>query len=197
MLLKTMQAKPPETPAIGHKLIRRPSIKGALSALRLELAESETIQPAAVIGRLRAQALTSPADLLIKEAVTTGTDPDGAPIIQDVWRFREPDELTPDQRAIVASVSLNTRHMADGSIRQTVSYKTADGQRALDALAKVLGLNRETVSHEHSGTIQHKVGAMFEFIATNPGAAETTARISRAGRGDSRRRPVLIEQTPE
>jgi hypothetical protein len=195
---------PKSAGVIGHKLLKRPSITRALAALRVELAESETVNPEAVLGRLRAQAMTSPADLLVKRDRpvigpdgSPALDDDGRPRVQSVWEFREPDELTPDQRAIVSAVSLNTRQLSDGTIRQTISYKTTDSQRALAGLAAALGMNSETVRHDHSGTIEHKAAAVFQFIAANPDGADTTRRISRDNAGDSRRQPVTIDQIPE
>lgn len=195
----------PRTAAqIAHKLLRKPSITRAIDALAAELAKAGTVEPAAVLSRLRAQAMTSPADLLVKrrhyivnKAGEPVTDDDGRPAWQYVWQFREPDELTADQRAIISAVSLNTRHLANGEVRQTVTYKTTDGQRALDGLARALGMNSETVNHSHSGTIEHKAAAVFRFIAENPGAADTTKRIARENREHSRRRPVTIDQLPE
>lgn len=195
----------PRTAAqIGHKLLKRPSITRALQALRVELAESETVAPAAVLARMKAQALTDPSSLLVKRSVPVvnqsgiaATDPEtGAELAQTIWAFREPDELSPDQRALVASCSLNTRTLSDGTIRQTIAYKTVDSQRALADLAKALGLNSETVEHSHSGHVSHSVAGMFRFIADNPANAETTARISGTGR-DGRRRPVILEHGEE
>jgi hypothetical protein len=68
-----------------------------------------------------------------------------------------------------------------------------DSQRALSDLAKALGLNSETVNHQHGGEIRHNVAGMFRFIADNPENAETTARIG-ASSANGRRRPVTIDQ---
>jgi hypothetical protein len=190
--------------AIGYKLLRRPSICRALAALRAELADSGAVAPAAVLSRMKAQALGNVTDLLVKrrrpivnDAGQPAIDSEtGAELAQDVWEFRPPDQLSPEAAALVAAVSLNTRQMRDGSIRQTISYKTVDGQRALADLAKALGLNSETVNHTHGGTIEHSVSGMFRFIASAPATAETTGRIG-AGGANGRRRPVTIDQPPE
>lgn len=198
---RTAGYSPKAAAQIAHRLLTKPSIRRALEALRDELAKAGTVEPAAVLSRLRAQAMTSPADLLVKrrhylvnKAGEPVIDPEtGEPAYQYVWQFREPDELTADQRAIVSAVSLNTRHLASGEVRQTVTYKTADGQRALDSLARALGLNSETVRHEHSGSIEHKAAGVFRFIAENPQASDTTRRIGADNAGHGRRRPVTIE----
>jgi hypothetical protein len=199
---RTAGYSPKTSAVIAYKLLKKPSIQSAIQALSAELRESGAVNPEAVIGRLRAQAMTSPADLLVKrrhdicdkdgEPVL---DPEGRPRYQYVWQFRSPDELTADQRAIISAVTLNTRHLSSGEVRQTVTYKTTDGQRALDGLARALGMNSETVRHDHSGTIEHKAAAVFEYIAANPEAADTTRRISRDNADNSRRRPVTIEGT--
>lgn len=201
---RTAGYSPKASAVIAYKLIRKPSILRAISAVQAELREAETVNPDAVLGRMRAQAMTSPADLLVKRRhdITDKDgepvlDPEGRPRYQYVWEFRKPDELTADQRAIISAVTLNTRHLSTGEVRQTVTYKTTDGQRALAGLASALGMNSETVRHDHSGTIEHKAAAVFEYIAANPEAADTTRRISRDNAGSSRRRPVTIEGAAE
>lgn len=198
---RTAGYSPKAAAQIAHRLLTKPSIQRAIEALRTELVNSGMVEPAAVISRMRAQSMTSPADLLVKrrhymtdKAGEPVLDPEtGQPAWQYVWQFREPDELTADQRAIISAVSLNTRHLASGEVRQTVTYKTTDSQRALAGLAAALGMNSETVRHDHSGTIEHKASAVFRFIAENPEASDTTRRIGADNAGHGRRRPVTIE----
>ena len=177
---------------IGPKLAKKPSVLLAIQALRAELVKSGEAKPLEVIAQLQRQALGDITDLLTKrmhQPVNADGEPVGKP--QPVWAYAMPDELTPAQRSLISSVSINTRHMADGTVRQTMSYKTVDQQRALEALARIMGLNSDSTTHHHSGEISHKVAGVFAFIASNPSAAETTARIGRNGGG--RRQPVTIE----
>lgn len=181
------------------KLLRKPSIQKCLSLLRRDLVESESISPGEVVARLRAHAMTSPVDLLARRKHWLYEE-DGSPVLdhetgehrwQWVYRYKDPEELSPNQKAMVSSINLNTRHMRDGSIRQTIEYKTVDQSRALADLARVLGMNQDNVRHEHSGTVEHKVKGVFEFIAQNPSHSDTTARIAQSATG--RRRPLVIE----
>jgi phage terminase small subunit len=177
---------------IGPKLAKKPSVLLAIQALRAELVKSGEAKPLEVIAQLQRQALGDITDLLRKtmhQPLNAEGEPVGKP--QAIWAYAAPDELTPAQRAMVSGVSLATRHMADGTVRQTISYKTVDQQRALEALARIMGLNSDSTHHTHSGEIAHKVSGVFAFIAANPSAAETTARIGH--NGDGRRQPVVVE----
>jgi phage terminase small subunit len=171
---------------IGHKLTLKPTIQAAIEAFRAELVNSGTANPAELVSRLRAQALGSPLDFLERYL----DEESGA----ELWRYKTPDKLNPEQRAMVASVSINTRRLSNGSVRQTISYKTIDGQRALEQLARVLGMNVDKVQHDHQhgGQVSHA----FAFVAAHPEHSETTRRIGAAG-SDGRRRPVTFDQAPE
>jgi hypothetical protein len=167
---------------IGHKLINKPHVAAAIQAFRAELVQSGTANPAEIVGRLRSQALGSPLDFLERF-----TDKQSG---QELWRYKTPDQLTPELRALVASVSLQTRRLTDGTVNQSISYKTVDGQRALEQLARVLGMNVDRVQHDHQhgGAVSHT----FSFVAAHPEHSETTRRIGAAG-PDGRRRPLVIE----
>ena len=188
--------------SIGPKLTKKPSVRAAIHAIRAELVKAGEADPAAVIAQLNRQALGDITDLLVKRPhIPIGKDgqpardADGQPLpVQYVWQYRAPDELTPAQRALVAGVSLSTRHMADGTVRQSLTYKTIDQQRSIEALARIMGMNQDKTHHTHSGQVQHKVSAVFAFIAANPENSETTRRIGQ--NGDGRRQPVTIDQPP-
>jgi phage terminase small subunit len=177
---------------IGPKLAKKPSVRQAIHALRAELVKAGEAKPQEILAQLQRQALGDVTDLLIRRDHQP-IDSEGAAHgpVQHVWAFRSPDELTPTQRALIASVSLATRHLNDGTVRQTISYKVIDQQRAIEQLARIMGLNSDSTTHHHSGEVAHKVSGVFAFIASNPGAAETTQRIGQ--NRDGRRQPVTVE----
>lgn len=182
-------------PFVGPKLTKKASVAQAIAAIRAEMRKTGDADAAEVLAHLNRQALGDVTELLIKEQHTphnAAGEPTGR--VQHIWRYREPDELTPSQRALVASVSLNTRHMTDGTIRQTISYKTVDQQRSIADLIRVLGMNQDKTTVTHSGSVA--VAGVFAFIAENPGAAETTRRIGASTMPGSRRQPLTLEHKP-
>ena len=115
--------------------------------------------------------MTSPTDLIVE-------DDDGT------RRFKRPDELSDDQKALIQDVSIHTKttRTAEGeqTVVQSFSYKLATRKEALDSLARVNGMFRDKVDHEH----KHQIDAMFAFIAKHPETSETVAILNhRYGRG--------------
>ena len=98
-------------------------------------------------------------------------------------RFKTPDELTDDERGMIADVSIrSTVHtLEDGSevVRQQYSYKLVNTKDALDSLSRTFGMFRDKIEHEH----HHKITQLFEFVAANPENSETVAMLDAKYKG--------------
>ena len=153
----------------AYKLLQQPHIACRVEELRAELRDEHKATADNVVERYRRMAMFDPVRLLAQDEDT------------GQYRFKRPDELTEEERGMVADVVVKTtRDEATGEIVQTFSYKPFNAKDALDSLARTFGMFRDKVEHEHS----HRVRALFEFVAKSPERSETVAMLDKKhGRG--------------
>jgi phage terminase small subunit len=155
----------------AYKLLQDPRIQRRIEEKRANLRSHTEITPERLVEQYRRIALTNPTDLMIDNG-------DGN------YRFKRPDELTDDEKTLIQNATIHTKTIksANGEqeVVQSFEYKLATRKEALDSLARINGMFRDKVEHEH----RHKIDAMFEFIAKHPEQNETVAMLNaRHGRG--------------
>jgi hypothetical protein len=125
------------------------------------MAAHPLVTPEWIAERYRAIASVSAADLWIQEG--------------DSRRQKRPDELTEDEREAIAEIKIITPKNGKGEVagEQQFQYRLHSRKDALDALSRMLGLNKALVEHEH----RHDVRAVFEFVARSEATSETVARL--------------------
>lgn len=167
----------------GPRTLKKPHIAARVEGHTAELAESSKATADNIIERYRLIAMSDAVELLVYDSEAK------------LWRFKNPDELTLGQRAMVADVTLHNKlDRATGAvIAQAFRYKTHNVKDSLDSLARTQGMFRDRVEHEHS----HRVRALFEFVAKVPERSETVAMLdAKHGRGDTIEGEATEIQTP-
>ena len=148
----------------AYKLLQQPHIACRVEELRADLRDKHSATADNVVERFRRMSMFDPLRLLVQDEET------------GQYRSKRPDELTEEEKGMVADVVLKTtRDKATGEITQTFSYKPFNAKDALDSLARTFGMFRDKVEHEHS----HKINALFEFVARNPERSETVAMLDK------------------
>ncbi len=155
----------------AYKMLRDPRIQRRIEEKRQNLQSHSEVTPERLIEQYRRIAMTSPTDLLIQDG--NGT-----------YRFKRPDELTEDEKALIHEVIIQTKTVktADGEqvTVQSFTYKVSTRKESLDSLARINGMFRDKVEHEH----RHKIQALFKYIASTPETSETVAILNhKYGRG--------------
>ena len=149
----------------GYKLLRDPRIQRRIEEKRQKLRSNSEVTPERLVEQYSRLAFTNPTDLMTN-------DGDGN------YRFKRPDELTDDEKTLIQDVSIQTKTTKSGDGKQEVvqsfTYKLATRKEALDSLARINGMFRDKVEHEH----RHKIDAMFAFIAKHPEQNETVAMLN-------------------
>lgn len=153
----------------AHRLLHREDVrayiealKNALEAQRAEAASRPEITPEWIADRYRSIASVSAADFV-------------TPDENGKLRWKQPDELTPDQRASVAEIKIERRGRKfddEGGLKIS-GYKLYSAKEATDALARISGMHRETVTHHHAVDVR----AVFELAARSGATSETSARL--------------------
>jgi hypothetical protein len=153
----------------AHRLLRREPIrayidalKNALEAQHAEIATRPEVTPEWIRDRYCSIASVSAADFVT---------PDDAGRL----RWKRPDELTADQRAAVAEIKVARprRGESDDFGLKIAGYKLYSARDATDALARISGMHRETVTHHHAVDVR----AVFELAARSEATSETSARL--------------------
>jgi len=172
-------------------------IRAYIAALELEAAgggESSLppgdYSPEWVRRRYAAIARVSPADLLIGDG-------------SGGYRWKLPEELNEAERAAVCEILLEKPPKLERQKNQdkapdvlldplprVAGYKLHSSKDALDALARVQGMNKATV--EHGGSVD--IRALFRVADQSPERSETSARL-RAQHGNAGAR--IIDVTPD
>lgn len=155
----------------GYKMLRDPRIQRRIEEKRQKLRSNSEVTPERLVEQYSRLAFTNPTDLIVTE-------------VDGTQRFKRPDELNDDERALVQDVTIHTKTIksANGEqeVVQSFTYKLATRKEALDSLARVQGMFRDKVEHEH----RHKIQALFKYIASTPETSETVAILNhRYGRG--------------
>ena len=155
----------------GYKLLRDPRIQRRIEEKRQSLASHAEVTPEQLVHQYRRIAFTNPTDLIVENG--DGTQ-----------RFKTPAELSEDEKVLIQDVTIHTKTVrtAEGGqeVVQSFRYKLATRKEALDSLARINGMFRDKVEHEH----RHKIQALFKFIASTPETSETVAILNhRYGRG--------------
>lgn len=157
----------------GARLMGRGIIRAHIETLRAELAAQDGATEEALTEKLRRSSMWSALDFMVD---------DGG----GVMRWKRPSELTVEQRDAIVDVRIETfTDKATGELTQTYRYILDDRKAAREALARVLGMNRDKVQVEHSG----KVSALFTFVARHPETSDPRARLRArlAGSGSAAR----------
>jgi len=149
----------------GYKLLQQPRVAARIEELRAELRDRHSATADNIIERYRKLAMGDPLSLLVVDENT------------GLSRFKRPDELTDDERGMIADVSIRTRTVMDEQgverVHQQFSYKLVNIKDSLDSLSRTFGMFRDRVEHEH----HHKITQLFEFVAANPENSETVAML--------------------
>jgi phage terminase small subunit len=149
----------------GYKLLKNGRVAARIEELRAELRDRHSATADNIIERYRQMAMGDPVSLVVVDSETGLT------------RFKTPSELTPDERGMIADVSIRTRTTTDEHgverTHQQYSYKLVNTKDALDSLSRTFGMFRDRIEHEH----HHKITQLFEFVAANPENSETVAML--------------------
>jgi phage terminase small subunit len=157
------------------KLLKNGRVVARIEELRAELRDRHSATADNIIERYRQMAMGDPVSLVVVDSES------------GLSRFKTPDELTPDERGMIADVSIRTytHRLMDGSEvqRQQFSYKLVNVKDSLDSLSRTFGLFRDKIEHEHT----HKITQLFQFVQDNPQNSETVAML------DAKHKGVTIE----
>ena len=157
--------------ALATKLLKNGRVAQRIEELRAELRDRHSATADNIIERYRKMAMGDPVSLVVVDEAT------------GLSRFKTPDELTPDERGMIADVSIRTttHTMPDGTEvqRQQYAYKLVNVKDSLDSLSRTFGLFRDRIEHEH----HHKITQLFEFVAANPANSETVAMLDAKYKG--------------
>ena len=157
--------------ALAAKLLKNGRVASRIEELRSELRDRHSATADNIIERYRKMAMGDPVSLVVVDSETGLT------------RFKTPDELTDDERGMIADVSIRTRTTKDehGAERthQQFSYKLVNIKDSLDSLSRTFGMFRDKIEHEH----HHKITQLFEFVAANPENSETVAMLDKKYKG--------------
>jgi len=155
----------------GYKLLQNGRVAARIEELRAELRDRHSATADNIFERYRKMAMGDPVSLVIVDTDT------------GLSRFKRPDELTDDERGMIADVSIRTTtHTLDDGTevqRQQFSYKLVNIKDSLDSLSRTFGLFRDKVEHEH----HHKITQLFQFVQANPENSETVAMLDAKYKG--------------
>ena len=165
--------KPKSAGQTANKLLKNGRVAERIEELRAELRDRHSATADNIVERYRKMAMGDPVSLVVVDDET------------GLSRFKTPDELTDDERGMIADVSIRTttHTLPDGTEvqRQQYAYKLVNVKDSLDSLSRTFGLFRDRIEHEH----HHKITQLFEFVAANPENSETVAMLDakyKAGR---------------
>lgn len=157
--------------AMANKLLKNRRVALRIEELRAELRDRYSATADNIVERYRKMAMGDPVSLVVVDSDT------------GLSRFKTPDELTDDERGMIADVAIRTRTSTDSEgvthTHQQFTYKLVNVKDALDSLSRTFGLFRDRVEHEHT----HKITALFEFVAANPINSETVAMLDSKYKG--------------
>ena len=163
----------------GYKILKNGRVASRIEELRAELRDRHSATADNIVERYRKMAMGDPLSLVVADGDT------------GLSRFKTPDELTDDERGMIADVSIRTttHTLPDGTEvqRQQYAYKLVNVKDSLDSLSRTFGLFRDRIEHEH----HHKITQLFEFVAANPENSETVAMLDAKYKGRTAR--SLIE----
>ncbi len=155
----------------AYKLLQNGRVASRIEELRAELRDRHSATADNIIERYRKMAMGNPLSLVVADGDT------------GLSRFKTPDELTDDERGMIADVSIRTttHTLPDGTEvqRQQYAYKLVNVKDSLDSLSRTFGLFRDRVEHEH----HHKITQLFEYVAANPANSETVAMLDAKYKG--------------
>ena len=150
----------------AYKLLTNGRVAARIEELRAELRDRHSATADNIIERYRQMAMGDPVSLVVVDEAT------------GLNRFKRPDELTPDERGMIADVTIRTTTRTDPATgeqheHQQYAYKLVNTKDTLDSLSRTFGMFRDRVEHEH----HHKITQLFEFVAANPENSETVAML--------------------
>ena len=157
--------------ALANKLLKNGRVAKRIEELRAELRDKHSATADNIVERYRKMAMGDPVTLVVVDSET------------GLHRFKTPDELTPDERGMIADVHIRTtvRKDSEGVDRtyQQFSYKLVNVKDSLDSLSRTFGMFRDRIEHEHT----HKITQLFQFVAANPENSETVAMLDKKYKG--------------
>jgi phage terminase small subunit len=168
--------KPKSAGQTANKMLKNGRISARIEELRAELRDRHSATADNIVERYRKMSMGDPVSLVVIDSQT------------GLSRFKTPDELTDDERGMIADVSIRTStHTvldpdtgeASEVQRQQFSYKLVNIKDSLDSLSRTFGLFRDRVEHEHT----HKITQLFAFVAANPNQSETVAMLDAKHKG--------------
>jgi hypothetical protein len=172
----------------ASKMRKREDVRAYIAALEAELDNGRAflnVSAEFVTQRYMAIAGVSITDLTYRDAVTGAR----------CWR--QPEDLTPIQRAAIKTIQITKPKAGKDEPllpAEISGYELYPATDALAALARIAGLNKDTVKHDHAHTVKGKVQGLFRFVAGREATSETTARL-RARHGNAGAR--IIDHEPQ
>lgn len=122
--------------AHGSKLLENPEIVAEIKRIRSRLTEQADKSATDVVNEFSKIAFTDRVSFLKED-----------PMLPGAWMYKSPDELSPDERALVERVNTTYRrhkHTIDGLVvefeRQEYSYVLSDKSKALENMGRHFGI---------------------------------------------------------
>jgi hypothetical protein len=177
----------------GLRMLRRMHVQAYVTALRNEIVTGKamgTVSPEWVTQRYREIAQVRLPDLMVDDEIAGP-------------RWKRLAELTDVQRAAICKIIVSRPKVKAAKDAVAVEieiakpmitgYEIYPKPEALAALARIAGMNKDKVLHDHAHA--HRVDGIFRFVAGRPQTSETVARL-RAKHGRAGARVIEHDATP-
>ena len=138
-------------------LLRNPKVAAALEAVQGKLRAGHSYAMDQLVEKYQRMAFVDPTSFLVRDDATQRL------------RYLAPDELSPDQRALVSRVRC---HVDKKTGLERFSYEFHNQKDAMDSLARVFGMFRDRTVHEIDG-----LDELFEFVAASAVTSNTIQRL--------------------
>ncbi len=129
------------------QIVTNSNVQAFLQAVQYEVVSEAIMTRTEALERLTSIARTTIGDLATFGTHRAGEDDDGQPVEQTVWRFKNSDQLTPEQLAAVSELTASK----DG-----LKVKLHDPKTAIKQIAEMQGWEAPKRT-EHSGTIHASI----------------------------------------
>ncbi|MBC0852573.1 terminase small subunit [Pantoea stewartii] len=129
------------------QIVTNSNVQAFLQAVQYEVVSEAIMTRTEALERLTAIARTGIGDLATFGTHRVGEDDDGHPLEQTVWRFKNSDQLTPEQLAAISELTAS---------KEGLKVKLHDPKSAIKQIAEMQGWEAPKRT-EHSGTIQAEI----------------------------------------